>query len=316
MKVYKSLEKMDQKHPYCYNYYESASKFKIMLKKYFPKIRERYLIYKYSQECKEDINAFMKNPQIFQAVEIETVNRCNGTCEFCPVNKNDEKRPFHIMEDTLFEKIIKELKGISKMLEADGKQLFIALHSNNEPFIDQRMEKFIKYAKENIPNAFLYLYTNGTLLKTDMFERILQYLDRIDIDNYSDELEILPDLEHLYKYCIEHNVEHDKVKFHIRKEHEVLTTRGGQAPNKKKVKTIKSQCYLPYVQFIIRPDGKVSLCCNDALGTYTMGNANNQTLMEIWESKEYEEIRSSMYKEGRKNLDLCKECDTCHNLSF
>ena len=39
-------------------------------------------------------------------ISIETVNRCNGTCAFCPCNINDEKRPFKRMTEELFYSII------------------------------------------------------------------------------------------------------------------------------------------------------------------------------------------------------------------
>lgn len=61
---------------------------------------------------------------------------------------------------------------------------------------------------------------------------------------------------------------------------------------------------------IIRPDGKISLCCNDALGKYTLGDVNNQSIDEIWNSEEYQKIRNEMLYNGRKNLLLCKNCDT------
>lgn len=41
----------------------------------------------------------------------------------------------------------------------------------------------------------------------------------------------------------------------------------------------------------IRPDGLVSLCCSDAYGEVTLGDANNQGLIEIWESDKYREYR-------------------------
>lgn len=37
-------------------------------------------------------------------VNIETINKCNGTCPFCCCNKNEDLRPFKIMSDELFEK--------------------------------------------------------------------------------------------------------------------------------------------------------------------------------------------------------------------
>lgn len=67
---------------------------------------------------------------------------------------------------------------------------------------------------------------------------------------------------------------------------------------------------MPFQQFNIRPDGKVSLCCNDALGIYTLGDTNINSIKEIWYSEEYMNIRREMKKHGRKKLNLCSKCDT------
>ena len=41
-------------------------------------------------------------------IEIETVNRCNGKCSFCPVNANEPQREYAKMSTELFYKIIQE----------------------------------------------------------------------------------------------------------------------------------------------------------------------------------------------------------------
>lgn len=238
---------------------------------------------------------------LFHAVEIETVNRCNGVCPFCPVNKNSDTRPFHKMAWSLFQKIIDELRE----LDYSGN---LAIYSNNEPFLDERITEFTKCAREALPNANIYLFTNGTLLTLEKYKEIIPYLDYLHIDNYSDTLELTKPVKEIYEYSRESN-EREKAVIYLRKQNEVLTSRGGQAPNKGKTKGLSIPCLLPFQQFIIRPDGKVSLCCNDALGKYTMGNVSQQSMQEIWEGTEFQKIRAKLYK-GRRKLLLCNECDT------
>ena len=43
---------------------------------------------------------------IFQGIEIETINRCNGSCSFCPINKFEDNRKLKYMESELFYSII------------------------------------------------------------------------------------------------------------------------------------------------------------------------------------------------------------------
>ncbi|MBQ9628758.1 MAG: SPASM domain-containing protein [Synergistaceae bacterium] len=90
-------------------------------------------------------------------------------------------------------------------------------------------------------------------------------------------------------------------------------SRGGQSPNKlgnHDTRAVNIMCALPFRQLIIRPTGEVSLCCNDALGKYTLGDLRTQTISEVWHSERYEAVRAEMIANARKNLKLCCECDT------
>lgn len=243
-----------------------------------------------------------KKLPLFSSIEIETINRCNGTCSFCPINHNVDARRFKRMDDKLFRHIIDQLGAMNYT----GR---LALHSNNEPFLDTRIIEFAKYAREHAPKAFLYLYTNGTLLTMDKFLNIMQYLDKMVIDNYSDTLTLHPNNKAICDYCRNHRRMNQKVEIHLRKENEVLRTRGGQSPNKQAVKTLPFSCCLPYKQLVVRPDGKLSLCCNDSLGKYTMGDLNRETLAEVWYSERYLKLRKRL-RRGRRGVKLCRFCDT------
>ncbi|MDR1701496.1 MAG: SPASM domain-containing protein, partial [Sporomusaceae bacterium] len=68
-------------------------------------------------------------------------------------------------------------------------------------------------------------------------------------------------------------------------------------------------CLLPFHQMVIRPDGKVSLCCNDALGKMTLGDLTQESIENIWHSQEYVTVRAKL-TQGRQHLELCKHCDS------
>ncbi|NBJ91323.1 radical SAM/SPASM domain-containing protein [Parablautia muri] len=236
-------------------------------------------------------------------IEIETVNRCNGKCSFCPVNANEPQREYAKMSTELFYKIIAELKDMNY----SGT---LSIFSNNEPFLDDRIIDFYKYARNNLPSARLSIFTNGTLMKLNDFKEIVNYLDYMVIDNYNDDLEVLPNLKEIFAYLQKHKDLQDKVNFVVRPQDQVRTSRGGQAPNKKGTEGINELCLLPFRMMVIRPTGKVSLCCNDALGKYTLGDISQDKIIDIWNSTNYEQIRQEMLKNRRKNLKLCKNCDT------
>ena len=239
---------------------------------------------------------------IFSHIEIETVNRCNGKCSFCPVSVGHDIRPYAVMDDRLFYKIIDELGE----MDYRGR---IALFSNNEPFIDKRIVMFHEYARKKLPNARFHLYTNGSLLTLDAFISIIDYLDELIIDNYNQDFELNESSRVINEYVLKNPQLKAKVDIVIRKETEVLSTRGGEAPNREiKVSYDDVTCTHPLRQMIIRPDGKVSLCCNDPYGRATLGDVTKNTLHDIWYGEDFNRIRE-LLKNGRGTIKFCKYCD-------
>ena len=237
-------------------------------------------------------------------VQIETINRCNGTCSFCPVNRNIDPRSTTIMSDDIFGKIIDDLRA----LNYSGR---IGLFSNNEPLLDKQILKRVKAAREACPNSYIYFYTNGTLLDEAFFLEASKYMDRIEIDDYNDELLLSENLKTIVKLCENDEKLNDIARIQLRKENEVLFTRGGQSPNNNKRVERDYPCFLPFCQMVIRPDGKVSLCCSDALGKYTLGDVREQSILEIWNSDKYRDIRRRVL-EDITSIDLCRFCDSKH----
>lgn len=267
-------------------------------------IEQKYLYRIRKKETRKYLKAYYDSGKLplFSSIEIEIINRCNGECPFCPANKYTDPRKMKKMDAALFQKIIDELGEL-------GYAGRLALHSNNEPFLDDRIIEFARYAKKQVPNAYLYVYTNGTLVTLDKFNAIIPYLDKMIIDNYDDALKLHQNVQSIYGICRRNPQIDKKVEIHVRKVHEVLTTRGGQSPNNQKKKTLQMSCILPYKQMVVRPDGKTSLCCNDPYGKNTMADLNKMTLKEAWYSERYENARKALRK-GRSKVNLCRYCDT------
>lgn len=256
---------------------------------------------------KRQINGYFKELSIetplFEHIEIETVNRCNGTCDFCPVSATHDIREKKIMEESVFKSIIDQLAD----LDYSGR---LATFSNNEPFLDKRIIEFNKYARQKLKKARLHLFTNGSLLTVNKFMEILPFLDELIIDNYNQELQMNDRPREIYEYCKCHPELRKKVTIVMRKEKEILTTRGGDAPNRTQLKSYGDvKCVLPYLQMVIRPDGKVSLCCNDPYGKETLGDVTKQSLCDIWFGKEFNEVRRRLWN-GRAGMEHCRYCDT------
>ena len=244
-----------------------------------------------------------KNLPLFQHIEIETYNRCNGVCSFCPVSIGNEKRPLMKMDEGLFKKIIDELSEI----DYSGR---LATFSNNEPFLDERIVSFNRYAREKLPKAHMHLFTNGTVLKPEDFIEIMKYLDELVIDNYNQELKLIPSVQKIVAYCEAHPELKERVTVVTRKPVEVRTSRGGDAPNREKTDYMASfGCVMPFKQMIVRPDGKVSLCCNDPYGKCTMGDLSTESIRDVWYGEKFHKVREAIRK-GRGNYEACRYCDT------
>lgn len=253
--------------------------------------------------CKMQVKKYLAKTEfpVFKTIEIETINRCNGACSFCPVNKYNDPRPYKKMEKALFLSIINQLKEINY----NG---FIGMYSNNEPLLDDRLLSFLKIAKEEVPKAKLYLFTNGSTMTIEFLDELMKYLDWITIDNYNDNLVLNKSLKSIYNDILNKSY-NNRVFIYLRKENEVLYNRSGEANNRTKNKfKCKSPCLYPFEQVVVRPDGKLSLCCNDAVGNETMGDLNIEKLSEIWRGAKYKIVRENMFKSRERNY-LCKNCD-------
>lgn len=252
-----------------------------------------------------EIDEYLKTQKVslFETIELETINRCNGECSFCPVNRKDDKREFKIMDEDLFKNIINQLRDMNY----DGR---IQIFSNNEPLLDKRICGFAKYAKETCPKAHLSIFTNGILLNEEKFGELIKYCDTFCIDNYYEGEKKLPEnIKRIVEICNQTPALKRKVIIQMINKKEIRNNRGGQSKNRHFTYQLKTNCKLPFKQVIVRPDGKLSLCCNDALGLYTLGDLQKQTLLEAWGGEKYKNIRDTLAKKGRKGVVLCKYCD-------
>lgn len=304
------LEYLKKNYPeYLDHYYKRKEKINFVINEFSSYTEEEYkeqilrkdtivqsFLEQYVHDCAKE------NPiPLFNKLEIETINQCNNICSFCPVNKFDDKRVHMTMAMELFKKIIMQLEDLNY---ADAINLF----SNNEPLLDSLLEERIKFAREHLPNAYISIFTNGLLLTPEKLLQLLPYLDFVHINNYNTVPQLLPGHQRLQETLMKNRIPEDKVEIHLRNKSECLSTRGGQAPNRKYKAALYSPCILPFSQMVIRPNGEVSFCCNDAYGLYTMGDASTEALIDIWYGKAFKKSRANMLK-NRLYQAPCKDCD-------
>lgn len=248
-----------------------------------------------------------KTPPLFTNIEMETQNRCNGECAFCGVNRHIDPRPPSRMSVELFESILGQL-------EAMKYKNTLAFFSNNEPLLDNRLPDFLKEARGRLPNANINTNTNGTLLNIELFRRIMPSLRAITINDYNTRHELHDNIKEIRDYCLtpegQKLLSGKKVAIRMRNPQLVLGSRGGSAPNRRAIsRPLKTLCLCMFKQFIIRPDGCISLCCNDAHGKVTLGDLKTTPILDVWSGEEFAEVRRTMAKVGRAGIPLCSGCD-------
>ena len=258
------------------------------------KLQRRYIDYFLSSE---------KAPYPL-VVNLETINRCNSTCEFCTANKNAEKRPYMKMDDKLYYSVIDQL--------ADwGFKGHLTLYGNNEPWLDSRIVEFHKYAREKLPDAFIFMSTNGLLLDVDKVKSVIPYVDQLIINNYCLDMKLHDNVQQIYDYAKSHPDEFEGTDIMIQMRYlkEVLTNRAGSAPNKKATtKIVKETCLMPYTDMWIMPNGKMGICCCDNFEVTELADLNKVSLVDGWNSEAYHKLRETI-SSGRQNYDFCRYCD-------
>jgi radical SAM protein with 4Fe4S-binding SPASM domain len=68
-----------------------------------------------------------------------------------------------------------------------------------------------------------------------------------------------------------------------------------------------NHCWKMWHSCVITWDGKVVPCCFDKDAKYQLGNVSENSFSEIWNSKPYNDFRSSLLK-SREEIDICKNC--------
>ena len=168
------------------------------LQKRFPKLSsESYLKLQFltrNKLQKSYIEYFMKDGEVPMplVINLETINRCNSTCSFCTANRNAEKRPYKRMEDELFYSIIDQLRDW-------GYKGHLTLYGNNEPFLDTRVVEFHKYCREQLPDCFIFLSTNGLLLTVGKVKEIIPYVDQLIINKYCRDMKLHENVQEIYE---------------------------------------------------------------------------------------------------------------------
>ena len=270
---------------------------------------------------------------LFNRVSLETSSRCNRRCPFCPISLGVRDFPQTLMTNDTFYKIVTELQALQ--LEHNNLKC-IELFRLNEPLLDQKYTYRIKMIRDCIPRVTIYCATNGDILLSNfhmdkavvkMMELQAAGLNVISIDIYDD-----MDSEAILKFFKDMIVilcksdrfatttnryqQHSLKRLHI-----ALTDMRGDTKRvteswtncgMRKITAPKRFCPRPMRHFPILYDGSVPVCCVVNPGDESiarMGNVNDNTIVEIWNSPKFHMYRMHLQDKDRGSLPGCDTCD-------
>ena len=228
------------------------------------------------------------------------------------------------MEFSVFKKGIDDLRKINY----SGR---IAFHITSEPLLFPDLHIYLRYAKTNLIGAWFQLLTNGKKLDIYSADQLIQSgLNEITVNWYMEDIrEPLPNKFHdiktqvIEKYYNKNNIlpgfgpPDDKTKqvfrYNIfkRNQTEIISNQAGSAPNKERL--LKGNflgfCHSPMTDFHITTDGRVSKCSKDVMFFDPMGNIQKDSILEVWNSDRFQDLRKMLLRNHRKYNAMCLGCD-------
>jgi radical SAM protein with 4Fe4S-binding SPASM domain len=252
-------------------------------------------------------------------INFESSTACNSDCVFCPRSKIT--RPKGEMSDELFHKIIKE-----------GKEMGVTQYSpflNGEPFVFSRIWKWLDYMeKEGVKFS---LYTNAEFLDAERLSRYKNVwyvncsLNAATPETYAKVMRkpkwdtVIKNIDELVKKApffvrvsfvkCDENI-HELEQFKSLPYRKVICGYDnwtGDKTSKLERGGEKRSCWTLSHQMSILWDGTVVPCCMDYNAKQVLGDANKQTLKEIWGNAHW---MRRMHREGRwGEIPVCKDCN-------
>lgn len=266
-------------------------------------------------------------------VDIELASVCNLKCPMCYTITDEfkEKVNAKLIDFELFTKIIDEI---------GDKVPALRLSLRGESTLHPKFVECIQYAKDKGIKEVSTL-TNGSKLTIDFFEKIVKAgMDwiTISVDGLDEEYEkirkplkfndTLQKIKDMKRYKAEHNLHKPVIKiqgiwpsikkdpsayYNVLQPHVDLIAFNPLIDYLQKDTDIvyieNFSCPQLYQRLVVGADGLVMMCSNDEEGGHIIGDANKQSIHEIWHGEALNNVRALHKKQnGFMELDVCKKC--------
>jgi radical SAM protein with 4Fe4S-binding SPASM domain len=301
-----------------------------------------------------NIRKWMKTrSELFPMVlQVQTINRCNAACEFCPYPYTIHLQEKRVMDDALYSKIVNECVNEPDLHD------FVPM-SKNEPLLDVKMEERVAEFKHKAqPHQLVELVTNGSALTPKRIKRLMAAgVDLITVSvNAANEAtyqrvmiglswnQVMSNLEALAKedlamtnvylrFVSERGNRRDLQVFRKRWRGFNLFTftinnRAGTVKDYEKkrihyadsierIKRIAVSHIYPVCPYIfslmhILENGDVPMCSNDWANREVLGNVRTQSIREIYNSPRMNQLRELMAQGRFEEIEACRDCSFYH----
>ncbi|WP_417386595.1 radical SAM/SPASM domain-containing protein [Gimesia sp.] len=266
-------------------------------------------------------------------VHLETLARCNASCNFCPYPNLNRKHTK--MSDELIDKVLNELTEIPPEMNFQ-----ISPFKVSEPFLDTRLFDTLEKINHLLPQAKITLTSNASAITEGKLEALqeiknIAYLWISFNDHREAEYERVMGLP--YQRTIQRlEMIHDifaegDVYFGV-----VLSRVGDGTPADQEfvqwcsihyplfksnvfprmawtgqvegltVNEVPNMGCERWFELSITATGEVAHCCADGQAEYSIGNVNDQHVLEIYNSPEYRKLREATV--SRLSVSPCNKC--------
>lgn len=270
---------------------------------------------------------------------VEVTNRCNLNCIICPRDKMNRK--ISDMPFELFKKIIDEVRGKVEMIDLcfAGESLLhkdifemikYAKQNKIKTFIQTNCMDLDTYISKQLIDSGLDLLvlsidaadsqTYKIVRSGGDYERVvnnaMNFLQLKKSNGKKNPYTIVQmvytkfnkdEVKKFYSFWRKYNVDAVRIKpFNTRAG---LVTKDYSAIKNGMNKNNKKPCIRLWRGMAIYCDGKVVPCCMDYTGRYIIGDVNENSVAEIWNSEPMVHLRELHLNGEYEKSELCKNCE-------
>ena len=268
-------------------------------------------------------------------VDIELASVCNLRCPMCYTITEGFKQRVNakLMDFALFTKIVDECTA--------GRVYSVRLSLRGESFLHKRIGDCIRYAKESGIREVSSL-TNGLRLDEEMFTQVMEAgMDwiTISVDGMGETYEkirkpakfdrlveklknfkLIKEAAGRPKPVIKVQTVFPAIMEDPKAFYEFFAPLCDQVATNPLIDYLRKDeedkilyhddftCPQLFQRLTIGADGLVMLCANDELGEHIIGNANQQTIHDIWHGKPMVEAREKQIKHQWRDIEPCRRC--------